>query len=32
MKTAGGILVTSRIHCEKGKGHLPRFGKTYRLR
>lgn len=30
-KTAGGILVTSRIHCEKGKGHLPRFGKTYRL-
>ena len=29
--TEGGILVTSRIHCEKGKGRLPRFGKTYRL-
>ena len=26
-----GILVTSRLHCEKGKGNLPRFGKAYRL-
>lgn len=24
-----GILVTSRLHCEKGKGDLPRFGKTF---
>ncbi|MBQ4600412.1 MAG: hypothetical protein IJB17_02125 [Oscillospiraceae bacterium] len=26
-----GILVTSRIRREKGKGDLPRFGKTFRL-
>lgn len=26
-----GILVTSRLQCEKGSGILPRFGKTYRL-
>lgn len=26
-----GVLVTSMIHCEKGKGNLPRFGKTFRL-
>lgn len=26
-----GIIVTSRLHCEKGRGFLPRFGKTYRL-
>ncbi|MBQ6313970.1 MAG: hypothetical protein IJI11_00030 [Mogibacterium sp.] len=24
-----GILVTSRLTCTKGKGDLPRFGKTY---
>ena len=28
---SGGVLVTSRIHCEKGKGNLPRFGKCWRL-
>ena len=26
-----GILVTSRIHCDKGRGSLPRFGKAFRL-
>lgn len=26
-----GIVVTSRLHCEKGKGNLPRFGKAFRL-
>lgn len=26
-----GIVVTSKLHCEKGKGKLPRFGKTFRL-
>ena len=26
-----GIVVTSRLHCEGGKGNLPRFGKTFRL-
>ena len=26
-----GILVTSRLHCTKGKGDLPRFGKAFRL-
>lgn len=26
-----GIVVTSRLHCEKGRGKLPRFGKTFRL-
>ena len=26
-----GILVTSKLHCEKGKGNLPRFGKAYML-
>lgn len=26
-----GILVTSRLHCIKGSGKLPRFGKAYRL-
>lgn len=26
-----GILVTSRLHCEKGKGLLPRFGKAFRV-
>ncbi len=26
-----GILVTSRIHCVKGSGEIPRFGMTYRL-
>ncbi len=26
-----GILVTSRLHCDKGKGDLPRYGKAYRL-
>lgn len=28
---AGGVLVTSRVHCEGGKGILPRFGKCFRL-
>lgn len=28
---ACGILVTSRIHCVRGGGILPRFGKTFRL-
>ncbi|MBQ7841658.1 MAG: hypothetical protein IJ390_14405 [Lachnospiraceae bacterium] len=26
-----GVLVTSRLHCMKGKGKLPRFGKAFRL-
>ena len=26
-----GVLVTSRLHCVKGKGDLPRFGKTFVL-
>lgn len=26
-----GILVTSRLHLEKGGGNLPRFGKAFRL-
>ncbi|MDE7222308.1 MAG: hypothetical protein K2O34_00835, partial [Acetatifactor sp.] len=26
-----GILVTSRLRCEKGRGDLPRFGKAFRL-
>lgn len=26
-----GILLTSRLHCTKGKGDLPRFGKAFRL-
>ena len=29
--TADGILVTSRLHCLRGKGTLPRFGKVFRL-
>ena len=29
--SAEGIVVTSRLHCEKGKGNLPRFGKAFRL-
>lgn len=29
--SASGIVVTSRLHCEKGKGNLPRFGKAFRL-
>ncbi len=29
--TGEGILVTSHLHCEKGSGTLPRFGKVYRL-
>ncbi len=29
--TEDGILVTSRIHCLRGKGSLPRFGKVFRL-
>ncbi len=28
---AEGILVTSRIHCQKGSGEIPRFGMTYCL-
>ncbi len=27
-----GILVTSRLHCLRGRGNLPRFGKVFRLR
>jgi len=34
-EAAGGdgssVLVTSRIHCTKGKGFLPRFGKAFRF-
>lgn len=26
-----GLIVTSRLHCKKGRGSVPRFGKTYRL-
>lgn len=26
-----GILVTSSLHCVKGKGNLPRFGKVFRF-
>ena len=26
-----GIVATSRLHCDKGKGNLPRFGKAFRL-
>ena len=26
-----GILLTSRLHCVKGSGDLPRFGKAFRL-
>ena len=28
---AGGVLVTSRLHCVRGGGIVPRFGKTFRL-
>ena len=30
--TDRGVLVTSRLHCVRGKGDLPRFGKVFRLR
>ena len=26
-----GILVTSKLHCIRGRGNLPRFAKTFRL-
>ena len=26
-----GVLVTSKLHCVRGSGKLPRFGKTFRL-
>lgn len=26
-----GILVTSRLRCQRGSGNLPRFGKAFRL-
>ena len=29
--TENGILLTSRLHCTKGSGDLPRFGKAFRL-
>ena len=29
--TKDGILVTSTLHCVKGGGIIPRFGKTFRL-
>ncbi len=25
------ILVTSKLHCEKGRGDIPRFGKSFKL-
>lgn len=28
---AAGVLVTARLHCERGRGDLPRFGMCYRL-
>ena len=28
----GSLLITSKIHCTKGRGILPRFGKTFVLR
>ena len=28
---AAGVLVISRLHCERGRGDLPRFGACYRL-
>ena len=28
---AAGVLVTVRLHCERGRGDLPRFGMCYRL-
>lgn len=28
---AEGILVTSKLHCEKGGGFVPRFGKAFQL-
>ncbi len=30
--TPQGVLVTSRLHCVRGKGSIPRFGKVFRLR
>ncbi len=27
----GGILVTSKIHCDSGKGIIPRYGKAFKL-
>ena len=30
-ESGGSLLVTSRIHCVKGKGFLPRFGKSFRF-
>ena len=27
----GSVLVTSRLHCTKGKGTVPRFGKAFRF-
>lgn len=29
--TGEGILVTSELHCDSGKGNIPRFGKCFRL-
>ena len=26
-----GVLVTSKLHCDKGNGFVPRFGKAFRL-
>ncbi len=28
---ASGVLVSARLHCERGRGDLPRFGMCYRL-
>ena len=30
-ESGSSLLVTSRIHCTKGKGFLPRFGKAFRF-
>lgn len=27
----GGLYVTSKLHCENGKGNVPRFGKAFKL-
>ena len=29
--TEDGVLVTSRLHCLRGRGTVPRFGKVFRL-
>ena len=29
--TEEGVLITSELHCESGRGNIPRFGKCFRL-